>query len=540
MGRYRMRCYYFVLLHADFILKSNRAVFSKVKALKKTSVGLLHTGTVLPFVLLAVGLLGGCQLEPAYIDFSPPAIVSLPDAAGERQPKLSDRQPKLADIATRKFALDKDPSIVGSLAVVNARDGDTLPDIARHFGLGYNEATIANPTILPWMPKAGARVLLPLQFILPDAPRKGIVLNLASMRMFYYPPKQQDTVFTYPVGIGRQNWNTPLGQTTIVAKTANPTWTVPESIRREHAAKGDPLPQAVPPGPDNPLGKYALQLGIKRYLIHGTNKPYGVGMQVSHGCVRLYPEDIEMLFKKKPVGMPVRIIHQPYMTAWKGDMLYLEAHEPLEKWAKQKPKLKKKLINDLKQISTNRNVAIDWEKVDRILQSADGIPAPILTASPDLPELVANAPELEHPKHFYGAPKVPKLTGSDWAILVAAFDNEGEAQQLAAMLNHQGPPMPARKVEKDGSYQVIAGPFKNQKAAELAAHRLKMDFDLDSRLLQPEIVASPQPSHQLGKSDQNDTQHGHRHYLNIKKTRTRRQTIKQTANPLGLDLGRKE
>lgn len=463
----------------------------EVKTLEKTSVGLLHTGITLPFVLLAIGLLGGCQLEPAYIDFSPPTIASLPDVVDERQPKLPDRPPKLADITTREFAIAKDQSIVGRLAMVSVRDGDTLPDIARHFGLGYNEIAIANPAILPWMPKAGTRVLLPLQFILPDAPRKGIVLNLASMRMFYYPPKQPDTVFTYPAGIGRQDWNTPLGQTTIVAKTANPIWMVPESIRREHAAKGDPLPQAVPSGPDNPLGKHALQLGFKRYLIHGTNKPYGVGMQVSHGCVRLYPEDIEVLFKKKPVGTLVRIIHQPYMAAWDRDMLYLEAHEPLEKWARQKPKLKKKLINDLKQISTNRNVAIDWEKVDRILRRADGIPTPILTASPDIAELVANAPELEHPEHFYGATKVPTLTGSDWAILVTAFDNEGEARQLAAMLNHQGPPIPARKVEKDGAYQVIAGPFKNPKEAESVVRRIKMDFELDSRLLSPEIVAAP-------------------------------------------------
>ena len=134
---------------------------------------------------------------------------------------------------------------------------------------------------------------------------------------------------------------------------------------------------------------------------------------------------------------------------------------------------------------------MDWEKVDRILQSANGIPTPILAASPELPELVANAPELEHPEHFFGAPVVPELTGSDWAILVADFASEVTAQTLAAMLNHQAPPIPARKVEKDGSYQVIAGPFKNQKEAELAAHRIKMDFELDIGLLQPEIVAVP-------------------------------------------------
>ena len=325
-------------------------------------------------------------------------------------------------------------------------------------------------------------MLLPLQFILPDAPRKGIVLNLANMRLFYYPPKQPDAVFTYPIGIGREGWNTPLGQTTIVAKTVNPAWTVPESIRREHAEKGDPLPAVVPPGPDNPLGKYALRLGFSSYLIHGTNKPYGVGMQVSHGCVRLYPEDIEVLFKKTSVGTPVRIIHQPYMTAWDGDMLYLEAHEPLQKWAGQKERQQKSLLKQLRQSAAEKGATVDWEKVDRILQRADGIPTPILAASPELPELAAQAPEVEHPEHFYGQPVVPELTDSDWALIVADFDNEMTAQQLAAMLNHQGPPIPTRIIEKDGSYQVIAGPFKDQKEAELVAQRIKIEFEIDAKL----------------------------------------------------------
>ena len=451
-----------------------------MKLLKKTAAGLPHTGIALPFALLAISLLSGCQLEPTFIDFTQPHITIPPDAVAERLPKF-------AGIATREFAIVKEHSIIGGLAVISTQDGDTLPDIARHFGLGYNEITIANLSIFPWTPNADAIVLLPLQFILPDAPRKGIVLNLANMRLFYYPPKQPDTVFTYPVGIGRQGWNTPLGQTTIVAKKADPAWIVPESIRREHAAKGDLLPAVVRPGPDNPLGKYALRLGFTSYLIHGTNKPYGVGMQVSHGCVRLYPEDIEVLFKKTSVRTPVRIVYQPYMTAWDGEMLYLEAHEPLQK--KQRQQLL--LLKQLRQSAAENGVTVDWEKVDRILQSANGIPIPILAASPELPELVANAPELEHPEHFFGAPVVPELTGSDWAILVADFASEVTAQTLAAMFNHQAPPIPARKVEKDGSYQVIAGPFKNQKEAELAAHRIKMDFELDIGLLQPEIVAVP-------------------------------------------------
>ena len=231
-----------------------------------------------------------------------------------------------------------------------------------------------------------------------------------------------------------------------------------------------------------PLGKYALALGFSRYLIHGTNKPYGVGMQVSHGCVRLYPEDIEVLLEKAPVGTPVRIVHQPYMAAWDGDMLYLEAHEPLQKWAGQKQRQQQSLLKQLRQSAAEKGATVDWEKVDRILQRADGIPTPILAASPDFPELVAQAPELEHPEHFYGAPVVAELTDGDWALLVADFENEVTAQQLAAMLNHQGPPIPARKFEKNGSYQVIAGPFKDQNEAELVAQRIKIDFEIDAKL----------------------------------------------------------
>lgn len=462
-----------------------------MKTLKKTLAGLSHASVALLFVLLTVGLLGGCQHEPITIAFPRPAIAFPPPTIAFPPEEESERQPELADIATREFSIAKDSSIVGGLAVIGAQDGDTLSDIARHFALGYNDITIANPGMRPWTLKSGAHVLLPLQFILPDTPRKGIVLNLANLRMFYYPPKQPDTLFTYPLGIGREGWNTPLGQTTIVAKMPNPAWIPPASIRREHAAKGDPLPAVVPPGPDNPLGKYALSLGFKRYLIHGTNRPYGVGMQVSHGCVRLYPEDIEALFKKASAGTPVRIVHQPYMAAWDGDMLYLEAHEPLQKWAGQKKQQQQSLVQQLQQSADEKGAAVDWEKVARILQRADGIPTPILAGSADLPELIGQAPEVQHPEYFHGQPVVPELTDSDWAILVADFGNEAMAQQLAGMLNHQGPPIPARKVAIDGSFQVLAGPFKNQKEAEAIARRIKTDFEMDVQLLQPATVDAP-------------------------------------------------
>jgi L,D-transpeptidase ErfK/SrfK len=308
------------------------------------------------------------------------------------------------------------------------------------------------------------------------------------MRLFYYPKQQPNQVFTYPVGIGRQGWNTPIGLTSIVAKKANPSWVVPESIHQEHAQKGDSLPKVVAAGPDNPLGLYAMRLGFPSYLIHGTNKPYGIGMQISHGCVQLYPEDIEVLFKKASVGMPVRIIHQPYLAAWHQDMLYLEANEPLPKWTQDKSRLKKQLLKQLHQISSKKNVAVDWKKVDRIIQRSDGIPTPILEQSQDVAAISANAVQLEHPEQLYQQPAVGELKDSDWSILVASFDNEIEAQRLATMLNHQGPIIPARKIQKNNAYQVIAGPFKNKKEVNAIAKRIRMDFEIDVEPLEPRLI----------------------------------------------------
>jgi L,D-transpeptidase ErfK/SrfK len=178
------------------------------------------------------------------------------------------------------------------------------------------------------MPGAGTTILLPTQYILPDGPQTGVVLNVASRRLFYYPPVVEGhrSVLTYPIGVGREGWDTPLGRTSIIAKTRDPAWNVPASIRAEHAAEGDPLPAVVPPGPDNPLGRYALRLGKSSYLLHGTNKPAGVGMRVSHGCVRLYPENIEQLFRLVDVGDRVTIVNQPYLLAWHQGELYVEAH----------------------------------------------------------------------------------------------------------------------------------------------------------------------------------------------------------------------
>ena len=225
---------------------------------------------------------------------------------------------------------DKTTRVVGHNLIVFSRMEDTLLDIARRFDIGYSEMVSANPEIDVWLPGNGQRVLVPNQFILPDGPRKGIVINLAEMRLYYYPELeagQPRQVITHPIGIGREGWQTPIGKTKIIQKKKDPTWTPPASILAEHLENGDPLPRVVPAGPDNPLGAFAMRLGMPGYLLHGTNRPYGVGLRVSHGCIRLFPEDIEHLFGKVPLNAAVEIVYQPFKAAMHRGKLYVEAHE---------------------------------------------------------------------------------------------------------------------------------------------------------------------------------------------------------------------
>ena len=223
--------------------------------------------------------------------------------------------------------------VIGALSTVTARHEDTLVDIARRHGLGYEDVVRANPGVNIWLPGEGAEVILPTRFVLPSVPRRGVVLNLAEYRMYYFPePKDGEPayVMTYPISIGRMDWETPLGLTKVISKVRSPTWYPPESVREEHAADGNPLPRIVPPGPDNPLGEYAMRLGLPGYLIHSTNRPAGVGMRVTHGCVRMFPEDIEYLFAQIGIDTPVRIINEPVKIGWNGDELVMEVHPVLE------------------------------------------------------------------------------------------------------------------------------------------------------------------------------------------------------------------
>ena len=279
-----------------------------------------------------------------------------------------------------------DQSVIGTLEHVTVRHEDTLADIGRRFGVGYRELRIANPRLDPWLPGEGAEVLLPTRYVLPDTPRKGLVLNLAEMRIYYYLQNRQGEaprVVTYPVSIGRQDWSTPLGATSIQAKVRDPHWYPPASIREEHAAQGEPLPAVVPPGPDNPLGRHALRLARPGYLIHGTNKPFGIGMRVTHGCIRLTPEDVEELYAVVQVGTPVHVIHQPFKLGWQAGMLYLEVHPPLEADPASPLEDPGQLVDTL--IWATRlqpELRIDWERVEAMVTQPTGVPAVVATAEP--------------------------------------------------------------------------------------------------------------------------------------------------------------
>ncbi|BCX88662.1 L,D-transpeptidase ErfK/SrfK [Methylomarinovum tepidoasis] len=285
-----------------------------------------------------------------------------------------------------------DEDLVGRVTVTEVEEGDTLLDIARRFDLGQNEIRLANPGLSRWAPPPGAEVVIPKRFILPDAPRRGIVLNVPEMRLYYFPrprPGAPPKVVTHPVSIGRMDWSTPLGTTRVVAKVKDPVWRPPASIKKEHAEKGDPLPDVVPAGPDNPLGRYAMRLGIPGYLIHSTNKPLGIGMRVTHGCVRMYPEDIEMLFPEVPVGTPVTMVDQPVKVGWLAGALYIEVHPPLEETDDGYDTLLEQALALIARKTLGLKVQIDGSALRTALEERRGIPVRISRDGPSLPLLTA-------------------------------------------------------------------------------------------------------------------------------------------------------
>lgn len=275
-----------------------------------------------------------------------------------------------------------DDTVVGEDQTTTTVYEDTLYDLARTYSLGSEELIRVNPGIDPWLPGAGKQIIIPGRHILPSGPHEGIVVNLPEHRLYYYPKPARGKppeVITYPVSIGKMDWHTPIGLTHVIAKEKDPAWYPPESVRKEHAAAGDPLPTRVPPGPDNPLGAYAMRLaaGNGTYMIHGTNNPIAVGLAVTHGCIRMYPNDVAALFPMIPVGTPVRIINEPVKVAWVDGQLLLEAHPPVDAEGQSFEPDVDQFAELLRAAVGDSTVAIHWDYAREVLQKADGVLATV-------------------------------------------------------------------------------------------------------------------------------------------------------------------
>ena len=344
--------------------------------------------------------------------------------------------------ATTFDLADDTTRVVGHNLIVISHEEDTLLDIARQFNIGYREIVDANPDLDPWLPGGNKRVFDPNQFILPDAPHKGIVINLAEMRLFYYPKRQQgqrQQVITHPLGIGREGWTTPLGKTSIIQKRKDPTWTPPASIHAEYIAKGDPLPKVVPAGPDNPLGAYAMRLGMPGYLLHGTNRPFGVGMRVSHGCIRLFPEDIEHLFGIVAVGTPVEILYKPYKAALHKGKLYLEAHAIQDDIDVREGNNMTPMVDAILKAQDHILADEDWPFAETVVRNHDGIVRPVNQTSTDIVEDVwfvhsgftqYSKTKISNALVSLNADFWPLQDGAVGEVLIGPFDSQQQADQM--------------------------------------------------------------------------------------------------------------
>jgi L,D-transpeptidase ErfK/SrfK len=353
----------------------------------KTSVTAAAGAALLCLTLAACSLFGPHEKAP------PPAPAPPPPPPLEAAP-----------VANERFELSPGQEIVGTVQVVKASKEDTLTDIARRFNVGYEEIVRANPKIDPWLPGEGTEIVVPSQFILPDAARTGLVINIPAMRIFYYPPAKKggrQIVLTHPIGIGKVGWRTPEGVTKIVRRQKDPTWRVPVSVRKEHHENGEELEAVIGPGPDNPLGKYAFYLQWPSYLIHGTNKPAGVGLRSSHGCIRLYPEDIEQFFNMVPLGTQVRVVNQPFLFGWRDGQLYMQPYDVLEDDTRDWTKAQKKLLTQsfaarLQQQLQQNHEQVDWTLVSALSRSPRGIAVPITLTDASVEQIVAAAPHVQN------------------------------------------------------------------------------------------------------------------------------------------------
>lgn len=266
--------------------------------------------------------------------------------------------------------------LLGQTQIVHAHKGDHIYNIAERYDMGYYELIEANPKINRHSsidPKEAIHI--PSEYILPNTEREGIVINLPELRLYYYDPSGH--VYTYPIAIGKFNWTTPTLTTKIIDKRKDPYWHVPKSIKEAAAAKGIHYPDIVPPGPKNPLGKFAMRLGARSYLIHGTINPRSIGKRASSGCIRLYPNDIEQLFDLVSVDTPVRIVNDFFKLGWRNKTLYIEIHEPLFEHAPSQHEAMEMIHEKIDTLTDSKPTNIHWNAVHHALKEKSGIPTPI-------------------------------------------------------------------------------------------------------------------------------------------------------------------
>ena len=267
--------------------------------------------------------------------------------------------------------------LIGYISAANVSEGETLSDIARMYNVGYTEIRIANSNIDPWLPKEGQEVMIPDMHVLPDAARNDIVINVPEMRMYYYDKHGSSGFRSFPISVGRQEWTTPHGAMLVTGKLEAPSWYPPASILKEHEEMGEPLPRVVPAGPDNPLGRYALLLSKKGYLIHGTNKPYGIGMRVTHGCIRMYPKHIEWLFAKIMTGAKVTVVNQPMKVGRMNNAIFLEAHPSLKEDHTSLSQRYSNAISILKENFGAAPLKLFYHRIQQVVIEQTGVPVEI-------------------------------------------------------------------------------------------------------------------------------------------------------------------
>ncbi|WP_457944802.1 L,D-transpeptidase family protein [Vreelandella alkaliphila] len=284
----------------------------------------------------------------------------------------ADQLAEQRELPRGHFRLPEEGDIIGEHYTVVVEDPeDTLIDIARRHNIGYEEIRMANPGVSMWVPGEGTEIVIPARYILPPAPREGVVVNLSELRLYYYPADNPGIVETYPVSVGREEFATPIGITRTTVKVKDPAWAPPASMRREAAARGEPAPSIVPAGPNNPLGRHAILLAMPSYLIHGTNRPEGVGMRVSRGCIRMFPEDIKSLYERMPTGTQVNLMDAPFKAGWAADgTLFVQSYPQLEENVGDfEP-----LLNAIERVSelAEDQAEVDYAQVKLAVENPDG------------------------------------------------------------------------------------------------------------------------------------------------------------------------